>query len=117
MTPSTENHSIVYVRVSPEEKAMLRVLADSEFDGSMATAIRYLIQMYADGRQRPKVRLFCSDVLTMKEAQQYLKISHQKLYDLINEGELQTYTVDRRRFTTVAAIEDFVKTRLARTDD
>ena len=53
--PSTDNHSIIYVRVSPEDKARLRALADRQFGGSMARAVRYLIKVHITGRQVPRI--------------------------------------------------------------
>lgn len=41
-----------------------------------------------------------------------LKISRAKLYELINAGELQSYTEGRSRRITVASIEGYMQRRL-----
>lgn len=45
-------HSIIYVRVAPEDKARFRKLADRDFQGSMAACFRYLLEAYAGGKTR-----------------------------------------------------------------
>jgi hypothetical protein len=47
--PATE---VLYVRVSPQDKARLRVIADRDFGGSLAATVRYLLAAYADGKTR-----------------------------------------------------------------
>lgn len=50
---------------------------------------------------------------TMTETAKALGFGHQKLYDLINSGELRTYTVGRRRYCSADAIMEFIHTREA----
>ena len=50
---------------------------------------------------------------TMTETAEALGIGHQKLYDIINSGELRTYTVGRRRYCSEDAIRDFIRAREA----
>ncbi len=45
-----DEHSIIYVRVPPEDKRRLRELADREFAGSMAACFRYLLDTFTAGR-------------------------------------------------------------------
>lgn len=47
-----ESHSVLYVRVPPEDKVRLRALADKEFGGSLAATIRYLISRHTADSQR-----------------------------------------------------------------
>lgn len=49
----------------------------------------------------------------MTETAKALGFGHQKLYDLINSGELRTYTVGRRRYCSADAIMEFIHGREA----
>lgn len=51
-TPSTPTE-VIYVRVPPEDKARLRAFADRAFNGSMAKAIRYLLDAHVKGGTVP----------------------------------------------------------------
>lgn len=54
---SSEPHEVLYVRVHPRDKARLRALADRRFNGSMAKAIRWLVDAYVDtGKDYRNVR-------------------------------------------------------------
>ena len=39
-------------------------------------------------------------------------MSHKQLYGLLNNGELESFTVGRRRKITVASIKQFIAARL-----
>ncbi len=45
------------------------------------------------------------------EACKALATSRQRLYDLINEGRLRSFTEGRRRYVSRQAIEDYIRTR------
>lgn len=51
-------------------------------------------------------------VLSPGQVMAGLKISRAKLYELINAGELESYTDGRMRRITVASVESYVKRRL-----
>jgi excisionase family DNA binding protein len=52
------------------------------------------------------------DYLTVTEAASLLKISRWKLYDLIRNGELASFTIGRRRLIPQTAIKELVDRRL-----
>jgi excisionase family DNA binding protein len=52
------------------------------------------------------------DYLTVTETAALLKISRWKLYDLIRNGELTTFTLGRRRLIPRTSINDLVTRRL-----
>ena len=45
---------VIYVRVRPEDKARLRAYADRAHNGSMAKAIRHLLEAYIANQDRPR---------------------------------------------------------------
>ena len=47
-------------------------------------------------------------VLTIAEAEKYLRISHSTMYGLINQNLIRTICIGKRRFITTNAIEDFL---------
>jgi hypothetical protein len=47
---TSETNAIIYVRVTPADKRALIALADADFEGSMAAAVRTMIRLYAVGR-------------------------------------------------------------------
>lgn len=47
-------HSIIYVRVAPEDKKRFRDLADRDFGGSMAACFRFFLESYASGKMHFK---------------------------------------------------------------
>jgi len=51
-------------------------------------------------------------VASPNQAMKALLISRAKLYELINNGELESYTEGRSRRITVASIEAYVKCRI-----
>jgi hypothetical protein len=46
-------------------------------------------------------------------AERMLSVTHKALYDLMNAGELQSFTEGSRRFITVQSIRDYLARRLA----
>lgn len=45
--------------------------------------------------------------LRIPEAAAFARIGTTKLYELINAGEIETITVDRRRLVPIAAIREY----------
>lgn len=52
-------------------------------------------------------------VASPNQAMKRLQISRSTLYELLNEGELQSYTQGRSRRITVHSINSYVERRLA----
>lgn len=52
-TRLADAHTVLYVRISPEDKRRLRALADRDFEGSVAAAIRALIDLHIVPIARP----------------------------------------------------------------
>lgn len=42
-----------------------------------------------------------------------LGIGRRKIYELLNDGELKSYTIGRRRFVSVHALDEFIREREA----
>jgi len=53
------------------------------------------------------------DPLTVKEVAAMLRISRRALYDLIEFRAIPSYTIGKRRFFSRAAVEAFVRQRMA----
>jgi plasmid stability protein len=53
---TSQPHEVVYVRVLPEDKARLRAYADRAHNGSMAKAIRHILDAYIADQDRPRGR-------------------------------------------------------------
>jgi hypothetical protein len=51
-------------------------------------------------------------VVSPRLAEEMLSMSHKQLYGLLNNGELESFTVGRRRKITVASIKQFIAARL-----
>ena len=51
-------------------------------------------------------------VASPNQAMQAIQVSRKKLYELINNGELQSYTEGKSRRITVDSIHAYVKRRL-----
>jgi excisionase family DNA binding protein len=49
--------------------------------------------------------------LTIEEAMHSLRTSRAAVYRIINSGDLRTFKIGRRRYTTPQAIADFIKAR------
>lgn len=63
---------------------------------------------------RAKSNLFDSPlVASPNQAMRVIQVSRKKLYELINTGELQSYTEGRSRRITVKSINDYLERRLA----
>lgn len=45
----SDKSSILYVRIGVEDKRRLKILADKDFEGSVAACIRYLLKSYLLG--------------------------------------------------------------------
>ena len=52
-------------------------------------------------------------VYTIKDAFRELNVSDPKGYELVNSGELETYTIGVRRFTTGAALSKLIESRIS----
>ena len=52
-------------------------------------------------------------VASPKQAMRVIQVSRKKLYELINTGELESYTEGRSRRITVKSIKDYIERRLA----
>jgi hypothetical protein len=51
-------------------------------------------------------------VVSPRVAEEMLSMSHKQLYGLLNNSELESFTVGRRRKITVASIKQFIAARL-----
>ena len=47
--------------------------------------------------------------LSVNEAMECLRVSRPTFYSLISSGQLKTYKVGRRRFTTAEYIDEFIE--------
>lgn len=52
-------------------------------------------------------------VASPKQAMKAIQVSRKKLYELINKGELQSYTEGKSRRITIKSINDYIERRLA----
>jgi excisionase family DNA binding protein len=52
-------------------------------------------------------------VASPKQAMRAIQVSRKKLYELINTGELESYTEGKSRRITVKSINDYIERRLA----
>jgi len=52
-------------------------------------------------------------VASPNQAMRAIQVSRKKLYELINTGELESYTEDKSRRITVKSINDYIERRLA----
>jgi excisionase family DNA binding protein len=52
-------------------------------------------------------------VYSPKKTKQKLQVSHSKFYELLNSGELESYTEGRSRRITVRSINSYIERRLA----
>lgn len=52
-------------------------------------------------------------VASPNQAMEIIQVSRKKLYELINDGELQSYTEGTRRKIIVSSITEYVQRRLA----
>jgi len=50
--------------------------------------------------------------VSTKAAKEAIGCGHTKLYDLINAGELETYTIGRARRVTTASIQRYVERQM-----
>ncbi len=53
-------------------------------------------------------------VASPKQAMRTIQVSRKKLYELINTGELQSYTEGKSRRIIVKSIAEYIERRLAR---
>lgn len=54
------------------------------------------------------------EALTIRDAQEHLKVSRPTVYHLIATGQLKTCKVGRRRFTTTAYLNAFIERSTAK---
>ena len=52
-------------------------------------------------------------VASPKQTMKAIQVSRKKLYELINTGELESYTEGKSRRITVRSINDYIERRLA----
>jgi excisionase family DNA binding protein len=52
-------------------------------------------------------------VASPKQTMKAIQVSRKKLYELINAGELESYTEGKSRRITVRSINDYISRRLA----
>jgi excisionase family DNA binding protein len=52
-------------------------------------------------------------VASPNQAMRAIQVSRRKLYELINTGELESYTEGKSRRITVKSINDYIERRLA----
>ena len=49
-----------------------------------------------------------NQLLTVRDISSTLKLGHTKTYELINAGEIETFTIGRRRMSTPALLQKFI---------
>ena len=49
-----------------------------------------------------------TQLLTIRELEDTLKLGHTKTYELINAGEIQTLKIGRRRLAVQKSVENFI---------
>ncbi len=49
-----------------------------------------------------------NQLLTVRDISSTLKLGHTKTYELINAGEIETFTIGSRRMTTPALLKKFI---------
>ncbi len=60
-----------------------------------------------------KQRKFMNEqLLTIRDISSTLKIGHTKTYELINAGEIETFTIGRRRMSTPALLQKFIDQKI-----
>jgi len=47
-------------------------------------------------------------LLTVRDIESWLKLGHTKTYELIRAGEIETFTIGRRRMSTPALLQKFI---------
>lgn len=47
-------------------------------------------------------------LLTVRDIESTLKLGHTKTYELIKAGEIETFTIGRRRMSTPALLQKFI---------
>ena len=52
-------------------------------------------------------------VYSIPEVEEALHLSHQSIYNLLNSGQLRSFTVGKRRFVSRNALKEFVEDREA----
>lgn len=65
-----------------------------------------------DKREYNKLQLF-----TVKEVTELLKLSRQSVYNYINSGELESFTLGSSRRITAAALERFINKKAGQAQD
>ncbi len=53
-----------------------------------------------------------AQLLTVKDIENALQLSHTKTYELINAGEIETLKIGRRRMATQKSIDTFIERKL-----
>jgi excisionase family DNA binding protein len=54
-----------------------------------------------------------TQLLTMKQIESALNVSHTKIYELINAGEIKTLKIGRRRYARPEALNDFIEQKIS----
>ena len=51
-------------------------------------------------------------LLTVRDIESWLKLGHTKTYELIKAGEIETFTIGRRRMSTPALLQKFIDRKI-----
>ena len=51
-------------------------------------------------------------LLSVKDIESALKLGHTKTAELISAGEIETFTIGRRRMTTPALLREFIERKI-----
>ena len=51
-------------------------------------------------------------LLSVKDIETTLKLGHTKTAELISRGEIETFTIGRRRMTTPALLREFIERKI-----
>ena len=65
------------------------------------------------GRVDPDMGHLARRTVTVEEAAAMLGIGRSTAFDLVTSGQLQSFTIGRRRLVVVSGIDEFVRRRLA----
>src|SRR5205814_2235400 len=97
-----------YTNLQPaDQAARARRRPMSDQANINATAVREIARLKAQISEREALGV------PPREAERLLSISHKKCYDLLQAGELESYTVGRARRITLASIKNFIARQLA----
>ena len=61
---------------------------------------------------QPEDTLLIAQLLSIKDIESTLKLGHTKTAELISSGEIETFTIGRRRMTTPALLSEFIERKI-----